>query len=130
MYSTAGAGKIFHPNVCDGAAVGEQGAAWSEPYYHAPCISLGSIYDGGCYEDYPFAPKVLPQGKITSIFANDSNATTQEVVEEEMSDGMIAAHAVQMLQRFANQSAPFFLAVGFHKCVSNLPLMLTIKVFM
>ena len=42
-YRTLGAGKIYHPDVCEGAAVGEQSAAWSEPYYHAPCISLGCV---------------------------------------------------------------------------------------
>ena len=45
--------KIWHPNICEGAAVGEQAASWSLPYYHAPCISLGSIYNGSCFEDYP-----------------------------------------------------------------------------
>ena len=45
-FTTAGLGKIWHPNVCEGAAVGEQAASWSLPYYHAPCISLGSIYNG------------------------------------------------------------------------------------
>jgi hypothetical protein len=76
-YRTAGFGKIYHPNICDGAAVGEETKAWTEPYYHAPCISLGSLYDGGCYENFPFAPKVNKDGKTTSIYSNDTNATTQ-----------------------------------------------------
>ena len=111
-YTTAGLGKIFHPNICEGAAVGEQAAAWSLPYYHAPCISLGSIYNGSCFEDYPFK---LPGGgqKVTSAFAN---ATGED---EDLPDGMIAAHAVATLHKLAaDHHTPFFLAVGFHKPVS------------
>ena len=62
-FTTAGMGKIFHPNVCEGAAVGEQAAAWSLPYYHAPCISLGSIYNHTCYESNPMTMSVgAPRG--------------------------------------------------------------------
>ena len=35
-YQTAGMGKVWHPGVCDGTAVGEEKAAWSIPYFHAP----------------------------------------------------------------------------------------------
>ena len=123
-YATHGMGKIYHPNVCDGAAVGEQAAAWTEPYYHAPCISLGSIYNHTCYESYPGPLPEGPGGKVTSIFANASAGSA-----EDMPDGMIAAHAVSTLgaiaaAKGANGGAgdgsaaaarPFFLAVGFHK---------------
>ena len=122
-YETAGAGKIWHPNVCDGALVGEEAGAWSLPYFHAPCIGKGSIYNGSCMEDLPFAPSVLPGGCVTSFYSNNSNCSSnatrsQEIVEEDMSDAMIAAHAVQMLKQFGAQqqrngsSKPFFLAVG------------------
>lgn len=122
-YSTHGLGKIFHPNVCDGAAVGEQAAAWSEPYYHAPCISLGSIYNHTCYEEYPGPLPEGPGGKVTSIYEN----TTANSAED-MPDGMIAAHAVRQLRALGARPArgavegesspsppPFFMAVGFHK---------------
>lgn len=109
-YTTAGMGKIFHPNVCQGAYVGEWNASWTLPYYHAPCISLGSIYNGTCYESYPFA---LPgdHHKITHAYANET------AVDEDMPDGMIAAHAVQTLRNISssNSDEPFFVAVGFHK---------------
>jgi hypothetical protein len=122
-YETAGAGKIWHPNVCDGALVGEEAGAWSLPYFHAPCIGKGSIYNGSCMEDLPFAPSVLPGGCVTSFYSNSSNCSSnatrsQEIVEEDMSDAMIAAHAVQTLTQFGAQqqrdgsSKPFFLAVG------------------
>ena len=43
-YRTAGGGKVFHPDTCDGAALGEDQYAWSElPYYHAPCFQWGSL---------------------------------------------------------------------------------------
>ena len=95
--------------MCEGAAVGEQSAAWSLPYYHAPCISLGSIYNGSCFEDYPFK---LPGGgaKITSAYAN---ATGED---DDLPDGMIALHAVATLKKLAAEpKKPFFIAVGFHK---------------
>ena len=73
-------------NICEGGRVGEQAAAWSLPYYHAPCISLGSIYNGTCFEDgYPYDLD-SPGKKITSAFAN---ATGED---EDLPDGMIAAH--------------------------------------
>jgi iduronate 2-sulfatase len=109
-FVTAGLGKIFHPNTCEGAAVGEQAAAWELPYYHAPCISLGSIYNGSCYEDFPFK---LPGGgkKIVGAYAN---ASAQN--DDDTPDGMIAKHAVATLHQLAqDKSKPFFLAVGFHK---------------
>ena len=113
-FTTAGLGKIWHPNVCEGAAVGEQAASWSLPYYHAPCISLGSIYNGSCFEDYPFK---LPGGgkKVIGAYANAS-ATT----DDDTPDGMIANHAVATLTKLAEEQQqaggkPFFVAVGFHK---------------
>jgi iduronate 2-sulfatase len=109
-YTTAGMGKIFHPNVCEGAAVGEQAAAWSRPYYHAPCISLGSIYNSSCFEDYP---DKLPGGgkKITSAYANSTGR------DEDTPDGMIAQHAVDTLKQLVQHpdGNPFFVAVGFRE---------------
>lgn len=112
-FTTAGLGKIWHPNICEGAALGEQAASWSLPYYHAPCISLGSIFNGSCFEDFPFK---LPGGgrKVIGAYANAS-ATT----DDDTPDGMIATHAVETLTKLAGQrkasGKPFFVAVGFHK---------------
>lgn len=77
-------------------------------YYHAPCISLGSIYNGTCYEGFPGPLPEGPGGKVTSIYANGS----LDVTDDSMPDGMIADHAVGMLQKLADQEAPFFMAVG------------------
>ena len=123
-YETAGFGKIFHPNICDGAIAGEQAAAWTVPYYHAPCISLGSIYNGSCYESYPGGDPHLPEGpggKVTSVYSNSTPASG-----DTMPDGYIAEHAIALLKTLAarqvNDAAgttttakPFFMAVGFHK---------------
>jgi iduronate 2-sulfatase len=68
-------------------------------------------------ETLPFAPCVLPGGCVTSVFSNSSKP--EEVVEEAMSDAMIAAHAVEILQQLGENAVllgkPFFLAVGLHK---------------
>ena len=128
-YATHGMGKIYHPNICDGAAVGEQLAAWTEPYYHAPCISLGSIYNHTCYEQNPMdmntSLPMNPGGKLFGIYANATAGSA-----EDMPDGMIAAHAVNELKLLAARqqqqqqqhgagagagAEPFFMAVGFHK---------------
>ena len=106
-YATAGAGKVFHPDICEGAAVGERAEAWSESYFHAPCISLGSIYNGSCYEDYPGPLPEGPGGKVTSILANGT--------DDDQPDGIIARHAVESMAAFAASGRPFFMAVGFHK---------------
>ena len=75
--------------------MGEQAAAWSLPYYHAPCISLGSIYNGSCYEDYPF--KLTGGGKkVVGAYANAS-ATT----DDDTPDGMIANRAAETLTQLA-----------------------------
>ena len=115
-YQTHGIGKIWHPNICEGAEVGEHAADWTNGYYHAPCISLGSIYNHTCYEDYPGPLPMGPGGKVTSIYAN----ATQNSADD-MPDGMIAAHAVDTLKEYSQKlrenqdEKPFFLAVGFHK---------------
>jgi len=118
-YTTAGMGKVFHPDVCDGAAVGERAQAWELPYYHAPCISLGSIYNGTCYEKWPGPLPMGPGGKVTSIYSNAS----VDAADNTMPDGMIADKAVQTLEQLSKSASeqPFFLAVGFHKVIPNWP---------
>eukprot|EP00937_MAST-01D_sp_MAST-1D-sp2_P007433 g7433.t1 len=119
-YRTAGHGKIFHPNVCEGAAVGEQAAAWSSGYYHAPCIGGGSLYAGGCSDPAaahtnppPYYHPCEPPCIVTSAYANATAA------DDDMPDGMIAREAVRTIHRLAAEEsgadAPFFVAVGFHK---------------
>ena len=116
-YRTAGHGKIFHPNVCEGAAVGEQAAAWSSGYYHAPCIGGGSIYAGGCSDPAaaktnppPYYRPCVPPCIVTSAYANLT------ATDDDMPDGMIAREAVLTIQRLAAADpSPFFVAVGFHK---------------
>lgn len=110
------------PQVCQGAAAGEWGPSWSLPYFHAPCISLGSIYNGTCYESDPFA---LPGKHVKHTHAY-SNATA---TDSDMPDGMIADHAIAVLrnltaerQRGAGDGSggggakPFFLAMGLREC--------------
>mgnify|MGYP000592348366 CR=1 FL=1 len=114
-YSTHGFGKIFHPDVCDGAAVGEQRAAWTDqPYYHAPCISLGSIYNHTCYESWPGPLPEGPGGKVTSVYANSTPGSSSD-----MPDDMIAVAATNRLRQLAvrreQSTQPFFAAIGFHK---------------
>ena len=110
-YVTAGMGKIFHPNVCDGAAKGEWAKSWTLPYFHPPCISLGSIFNGTCFEDYPFALPP-PQGGYRKEIHAYSNKTASD---DDLPDGMIANHAIQILRNVSRGDAPFFVAVGFHK---------------
>ena len=77
----------------------------------APCISLGSIYNGSCYESYPGPLPEGPGGKVTSIYKN----TSVDAADDTMPDGMIAAEAVKTLKTFAGAGTknrpPFFMAV-------------------
>ena len=116
-----------------GAAVGEDGGAWSQPYYHAPApwatsaahakgchcpeggecavgatncsCGNGSYLDGDC-DGGPIHPRT------TSFY---SNATSGGL---DMPDGMVETQAISSLRRYAqdpevaNQSKHFFLAVG------------------
>ena len=72
--------------MCEGAEVGEQSAAWSDPseYYHAPCISLGSIYNHTCYEDYP-GP--LPKGPDGKVYMHGARPTTPLLRHEGEEEG-------------------------------------------
>ena len=122
-------GKIFHPGVCSGLAVGEDPKAWSE-YRHAPgpdgknksSCANGSYLDGTCDSG---------KSRTLSLYANSSlNGQPGGDARTGTPDSEVAQFAIDKLHQLGNTSEPFFLAVGLHKCVSNLPLMLTIEVFM
>ena len=107
-YNTAGSGKVFHPDTCDGAAAGEDTFAWSlTPYYHAPCFQWGSL---------PCRSSKAEQGTgcgVPSWIANDTATDAQTP------DGMIATSAIQQMGQLVSlrntTGKPWFLAVGFHK---------------
>jgi arylsulfatase A-like enzyme len=107
-YTSIGAGKVFHPGVCSGLAVGEDPNAWDR-YFHAPgpdgnqkkSCSNGSYLNGTC-----------DSGK-TRTLSLLSNSTLDNV---DTPDGQVAQFAVDTLKSLrANSGKPFFLAVGLHK---------------
>ena len=91
-YVSIGMGKIFHP----GAPSGNDDIAysWSLPYFHSPI-------------------PVDRNGKSWTSF--------EGYKDDQLPDGQIANHAVDMLQEIKKNrtnlgdNLPFFLAVGFHK---------------
>ncbi len=137
-YVTSGAGKIFHPGVCNGAAAGEDRGAWSRPYYHVPapwathpghtkachcseteCVvggtncscGNGSFLDGDC-DGGPV------HKRSQSILSNATASLT------DMPDGLVEKYAIEAIRGFAHDHdantaamyrSNFFLAVGLHK---------------
>eukprot|EP01051_Picozoa_sp_SAG22_P018054 SAG22_NODE_2937_length_2092_cov_1.322629_2_plen_192_part_00 len=88
------------PNRC-GPCSDDQLFSWSRPFFHSH-NQEGS--PGGGFGD--------PAGKAwTAVNATEA---------EDLADAQIAKHAVGTLQAFkaAKLAKPFFLAVGFHRCVA------------
>jgi iduronate 2-sulfatase len=102
---TAGGGKVFHPDTCDGAALGEDRFAWSLPYFHAPCFQWGSLPCRGTESD----PQHGKGCGVPSWIANET------ATDGEVPDGMITDNAVMQLKHLAASGLPWFLAVGLHK---------------
>ena len=141
-FVTVGAGKIFHPGVCNGAADGEDRGAWSRPYYHVPApwatlpghaktcrcsetecsvggtncsCSNGSFLDGDC-DGGPVHRRSL------SMYSNKTASLT------DMPDGLVENFAVEAIHGFAHEDrksaaggnrSNFFLAIGLHKPVTT-----------
>ena len=102
---TAGGGKVFHPDTCDGASLGEDRFAWSLPYFHAPCLQWGSL---PCRQS-----KSDPQhGQGCGVPSWIANETADD---GEVPDGMIADNAITQLEHLTASGLPWFLAVGLHK---------------
>lgn len=102
---TAGGGKVFHPDTCDGAALGEDRFAWSLPYFHAPCFQWGSLPCRGSHSD----PQHGQGCGVPSWLANETASDSQ------VPDGMIADNAILQLANLTASGLPWFLAVGLHK---------------
>jgi len=101
-WATAGSGKVFHPDTCDGAAVGEDRYAWTQPYFHGPCFQWDSL---PCRSQHS-------KGAGCGIDSWVANATAADI---DVPDGMIAASAVAQMRQLAGGAAPWFVAVGLHK---------------
>ena len=94
-YISAGMGKIFHPVKYMGKYDDIAGGSWSMPYFHG----IG--------------------GEDTKHKLNATNCGVNSSIEDDSlyTDGMIAEHAIKTMRNFskASNSAPFFIAVGFHR---------------
>ena len=96
--------QIFHPNVCNSHAEGEDPAAWSLPYYAEPCPGHGS---------FPCADPFTPSARPHAYYAN------QTATDAETPDGMIVRAAAAALRNFSAHgrfaSEKLFLAAGIHR---------------
>jgi iduronate 2-sulfatase len=112
-YTTAGAGKVFHPVKYRNASDDVAGGSWTEPYYQP-----GAGADTG---------HRLDQTNCGVALAEQDDA--------KYTDGKTAAHAVASLRKFApaakgnatSPPKPFFLAVGMHR--PHLPWIVPSKYF-
>eukprot|EP00056_Hartaetosiga_gracilis_P003909 m.69503 g.69503 ORF g.69503 m.69503 type:complete len:452 (+) comp11631_c0_seq8:61-1416(+) len=85
-YWSVGMGKVFHPGFHDDAPY-----SWSEPYFHAA--------DHGLSENMTHCFYAIPD----------------DYSDEDVTDGMLANHAVATLQKAKEMTTPFFVAVGLHR---------------
>ncbi|XP_068181528.1 iduronate 2-sulfatase-like isoform X1 [Antennarius striatus] len=100
-YFTMSVGKIFHPGVPSNYT-DDYPYSWSVPAYHPP--------------SYGYENEKMCKGKDKQLHANLLCAVN--VTEQPggtLPDIESADEAVRLLRSRANSSAPFFLAVGFHK---------------
>lgn len=91
-YLSAGMGKIFHPGYH--ASHHDDPISWNVPYYHSPNEAFWTGKDG--------RPSWLAVNKTMRH-------------KHRLPDEQIAEQAKNTLYMAANQSKPFFIAVGFHK---------------
>jgi iduronate 2-sulfatase len=119
-YTTAGNGKLFHPQACGGMtpfrnygfthAEGDDPRAWTEQYYaeaNNTQTQFGSI-----------------PGPLDPVFNHTMGLSFMEspLSDEEETDGMLATNAVERFANFSRDgigkkgaNKPFFHSVGFHK---------------
>ncbi|XP_065184785.1 ulvan-active sulfatase-like [Sycon ciliatum] len=108
-YTTAGSGKLFHPDACGAAdphSLGDDKTAWTLPYFPEPeCVQWGSV--------------PCPRTKYWNNTMGDS-VMVSPLDDDHLTDGQLAIHAQGRLANFSKQGIgmgdkPFFMAVGFHK---------------
>ena len=116
-YVTAGGGKLFHPDACEAYAGfnhtnGDDPRAWS---YEWPYGVEANVTQ----EQWGTIP-----GPHDAVFNKTMGLSFMEspLADEETTDGMIAANAVERLANFSQAgigkrgaNKPFFLSTGFHK---------------
>ncbi|XP_058504889.1 iduronate 2-sulfatase [Solea solea] len=100
-YFTASVGKIFHPGISSNFS-DDYPYSWSIPAYHPP--------------SFHYEKKKLCKGEDGKLHVNLLCAVN--VTEQPggtLPDLESTEEAVRLLKSWANNDAPFFLAVGFHK---------------
>jgi iduronate 2-sulfatase len=105
-YRSIGHGKIFHEGNASGFPLDQdqEYGAWSVPFYHPP----GDGYDAYTKAHPP--PPGLP-GKYHAPFSN----LAVDAEWETFNDAHSALRAVEWIANASEYTAPFFLAVGFHR---------------
>lgn len=108
-YHSARVSKIFHMGVPGGIEKGTDGAddprSWTERY-NSPGPEWKAAGDGETLEGNPDGKKPVVGGNTFVVVEADGDDLVH-------SDGRTAAKAVELLGRYASESKPFFLGVGF-----------------
>jgi iduronate 2-sulfatase len=120
-YVTAGVGKLFHPDACgtpNSHARGDDARAWSYEYGYGVEANMSQEQWGSI--PGPHSP-VFNQTMGVSFLPTPDATYWGAATDEETTDGMLAANAVERLANFSRDGigkdggAPFFHSVGFHK---------------
>lgn len=100
-YFTMSVGKVFHPGIASNHS-DDYPYSWSIPAYHPPSFK---------YENQQVCKG--EDGKLHANLLCAVNVSTQPL--KILPDMESAEEAVRLMKSRANEDAPFFLAVGFHK---------------
>ena len=118
-YYTASVGKIFHPLGAMKKAehVDDFPFSWSVPGWHPPTEKNKQAKVCNGTDSAQGNDHVLHMNIVCPV-------TPEDQPGGDLPDRQSTAYATGLLQQFASKGQlPFLLAVGYHKCVSNLPLM-------
>lgn len=98
-YHTASFGKILHNGQDDPQS-------WSQPHYDPPPLHYARPENR---DKHPIINRSVPENKVNPLYES------AEVNDEAYEDGLTTAKAIEAIHEMAEEDAPFFLMVGFHK---------------
>ena len=110
-YHSAALGKIYHRGY-------EDGRSWSEPHWYPNGKTVDADPDDWTQQTTTKVGEGVEEYADDTPLAESGKGPATEVsskADDELPDGFTAAEAVRRITTLAQQSKPFFLAVGFLK---------------
>jgi iduronate 2-sulfatase len=123
-YITAGNGKIFHPDACNGMDKHLPSALYNITHAEGDDKRAWSYYDYGVEANFTQEQWGTIPGPLDPVFNHTRGVSFLEspLSDEEQTDGILATYAIERFKNFSRDgigkegaNKPFFHAVGFHK---------------